>query len=193
MISGAETAAKRQIGVDEGDLFWEAELVLRLHSARRVRNERSAWAAFAVTSSLVGSYIVWRAARCWLLHAELCAELTVSCPGGNHTEISQLIVGLQRVTPASEKMSASAAKSSKKELNSNHDGADETSGKGNGGLLFTAIFTFLSNNYSRCRLGCVIRSNCCVVCFDFCTAFCHSTLRLATFGAALCSRFEVAR
>ena len=38
-----------------------------------------------------------------------------------------------------ETMSASAAKVSKKELNSNHDGADETSGKQ--GLPFTAIFT----------------------------------------------------
>lgn len=53
------------------------------HSARRVRNERSAWAALAVTSSRVGSYIVCKAARCWLVHAELYAALTVSCPGRN--------------------------------------------------------------------------------------------------------------
>ncbi|MEQ2295729.1 hypothetical protein AMECASPLE_017494, partial [Ameca splendens] len=46
-----------------------------LHSARRVRNER-----LPVTSSLFGSYIVWKAAaRCWLLHAELHSELTLSC------------------------------------------------------------------------------------------------------------------
>lgn len=55
-------------------------------------------------------------------------------------------------------MSASAAKVSKKELNSNHDGADETSGKGNGGLLFTAIFTFFSNIICIAT-GCCFLSN----------------------------------
>lgn len=63
-------------------------------------------------------------------------------------------------------MSASAAKVSKKELNSNHDGADETSGKGNGGLLLTAIFTFFSNIICI-AMGRNIPVNCCVVHFDF--------------------------
>lgn len=63
-------------------------------------------------------------------------------------------------------MSASAAKVSKKELNSNHDGADETSGKGNGGLLFTAIFTFFSSIICI-AMGCCIVNNYCVNCSDF--------------------------
>lgn len=50
-------------------------------------------------------------------------------------------------------MSASAAKVSRKEQNSNHDGADETSGKDrHGGLLrlTTAIFTTLSSSLRVC-------------------------------------------
>lgn len=121
-----------------------------LQSARRVRNER-----LPVTSSLFfGSYIVWKAAaRCWLLHAELYSELTLSCSRRFRFTIPFSPSDVCRLISSSEKkrkMSASAAKVSKKELNSNHDGADETSGKGNGGLLFTAIFTFFSNNVLLC-------------------------------------------
>lgn len=55
-------------------------------------------------------------------------------------------------------MSASAAKVSRKEQNSNHDGADETSGKDrHGGLLRLTIAIFNTLLISLC--ACLVRLN----------------------------------
>lgn len=93
-----------------------------------------------------GDFLAHRQLHCVKRHAVVFSTLNYTANPASSRTVKDAVCfpdASKLLRPAS--MSASAAKASKKELNSNHDGADETSGEGNGGLPFSAIFTFFFN------------------------------------------------